>query len=270
MITTSQSIDTLSEPLLRSPSDDDGKISKRRSKKRMHPKLVMFCFISAVVLERLAYYSLLGNLAIYVTTVLRWNADATLALTLLFTGLTWISCFLGGFLGDATYGRMNTIVIGLLFYFVGYLCLPFLSWVVHYDNGYSGTNPLNVVWFVAALLLISFGEGCFKSNMSPFGADQQPQSDSRNVENFFSCYYWAINLGSLLGYGPVVLLQDRKGFVFGYAVPAGLLLLALMLFSLPMRRGYVANNPTPNMVLKVYRILKEARLKRKRNTDITR
>ena len=277
MTTTAESIDSLSEPLLRSPDEREGTSAakRRRTKNASNQKFVMCCVITAVILERLAYYSLLGNLAVYATTVLRWNAAATLSVTLLFTGLTWLSCFLGGYFGDAVFGRMNTIIIGLIVYFIGFLCLPFLSWIVNSKDATVDEKhkPLNVVWFVVALLLISLGEGCFKSNMSPFGADQQPEDDGNKIENFFSYYYWAINLGSLLGFGPVIYLQDREGFIPGYAVPAGLLLLALIVFMLPRRNGYSANKPAPNITLKVYRIIKEAWAKKKRkrgNEDISR
>lgn len=275
MITTTDSVETLNEPLLRSPNEGQRFAASKRKVPARNQRFVMFCVILAVVLERLAYYSLLGNLAVYVTTVLKWDPDKTLTLTLMFTGFTWISCFIGGYLGDATFGRMNTITIGLIVYFLGFLCLPFISWLVE-NNETLGKKPFTVLWFVITLLLISFGEGCFKSNMSPFGADQgqshHGHHHDKKMENFFSYYYWAINLGSLLGYGPVVYLQDREDFVYGYAVPAGFLLVALVFF-LSAKRHYASNKPSSNMILKVYRIVKEAKAKKKmakRNSDSSR
>jgi len=270
MISSGDSIDTLNEPLLSRPGNDNQtEATKRRTKTGSSSKFTMFCIITAVVLERLAYYSLLGNLVIYTSTVLRWGATATLALTLTFTGFTWLSCLLGGYFGDVVFGRKNAITLGLIVYFIGFMFLPFLTWLV--DNGLQdadnydgdGTQPLYVIWFILALLLVSLGEGCFKSNMSPFGADQQSKYDKNGIENFFSYYYWAINLGSLVGFGPVVYLQDKRGFTYGYAVPAGLLLVALFFFMLPGNAGYIISKPAPKIMVKVYNIIKEAYGKKK-------
>ena len=269
MISSGDSIDTLNEPLLSKPGNNNGaEDTRRRTKTRSNSRFIMFCIITAVVLERLAYYSLLGNLVVYTSTVLRWDATATLALSLTFTGFTWLSCLLGGYFGDVVFGRRNTITMGLIVYFIGFMFLPFLTWIV--DNGRQdadhdhrdGRQPLYVIWFILALLLVSLGEGCFKSNMSPFGADQQSKYDKNGIENFFSYYYWAINLGSFLGYGPVVFLQDRKDFTFGYAVPAGLLLVALLFFMLPGNAGYIISKPAPKIMVKVYNIIKEAHSKK--------
>ena len=264
MITTDSPVEALNEPLLSCVNQDEGtSATRRRIRCRSRSKFATFCIITPVVLERLAYYSLLGNLVVYTSTVLHWSSEATLATSLTFTGCTWLSCLLGGYFGDVVFGRMNTIAMGLIIYFIGFLCLPFLSWVVQGDDQ-DGKYPLNVLWFILALFFISMGEGCFKSNMSPFGADQQSKhEDKSRTENFFSYYYWAINLGSLLGYGPVVFLQDQKNFIYGYSVPAGLLLVALLVFLLPRTSGYTVNKPAPNITVKVYKILKEAWGRRK-------
>lgn len=234
------------------------------------PNFVMFCVLTSVVLERLAYYSLVGNLAIYLTTFLLWSPPETVATTLVFTGMTWISCFIGGMLGDAYFGRRNTIVVGLIGYFFGFLCMPFISSVVNENDVNEGGRSQGIaIWFILALLFVSLGEGCFKSNMSPFGADQRPRSTDK-VDSFFSYFYWAINIGSFLGFGPVIFLQDRKGYIFGYSVPIGCLLLALLIFSLPMRKHYFSQPPAPNVVKKVYRIIRQARKNQKNHRPITR
>ena len=234
------------------------------------PNFVMFCVLTSVVLERLAYYSLLGNLSIYLTTVLLWSPSGTVATTLVFTGMTWISCFIGGMLGDAYFGRRNTILVGLIGYFFGFLCLPFISSIVKDHDPYHKGRLTGIdIWFILALLFVSLGEGCFKSNMSPFGADQRPRSTDK-MDSFFSYFYWAINIGSFLGYGPAIFLQDRKGFVYGYSVPTGCLLLALMIFSLPMRRHYYSQPPAPNVIKKVYRIIRQAKKNQKKHTQVAR
>ena len=257
MIVAAESTESLTTPMLGGSGQPLSQQAYIRGKKR--GKFPGFCILVSVVLERLAYYSLLGNLVVYLTTVLNWNSASTLATTLLFTGFTWISCFLGGMSGDAMYGRMNTICLGLILYFMGYLCLPFITFVV--EPGNDGSSPFIVLWLFAALILISIGEGCFKSNMSPFGADQV---DNENKNKFFNFYYWAINVGSFLGFGPVVYLQETKNFIYGHALPAGCLLLALTFFMLPRSVGYISNPPAPNIIKKIVQVIREARRNRKK------
>ena len=274
MITRRDSEEALQEPLLKCSKNDAGTAAtRRRGNKGRNSTFVMVCIMAAVVLERLAYYSLLGNIVIFANTVLGWSPEAALAVNLTFTGCTWLTCLLGGYLGDVVFGRMNTIAIGLIIYFTGFLCLPFLSWVVanngSTDESADGRAPLNIVWFVIALSLISVGEGCFKSNMSPFGADQFAYDcgSTEYLEKFFSYFYWAINLGSFLGFGPVVYLQDRLNFVYGYSLPAAMLLFALSIFLLPRTRGYIVNKPAPNITVKVCKILKEAWSRRRESRN---
>ena len=231
------------------------------------PKLVMFCILLTVVLERLAYYSLLGNLIVYISNVLMWTPSTTVVVTLIFTGLTWISCFIGGLFGDVYFGRFNAICLGLFLYIIGFLCLPFITYVVGKDaSTFSGRQPYIVAWFCIALLLVSLGEGCFKANMSPFGADQLAKCNDERIQRFFSYFYWTINVGSFLGFGPLTYIhQLRNGFIIGYGTAAGCLLLALAIFTLPARRRYVFSSPVQNVLTRAFSIIKEARKNKTKN-----
>ena len=237
--------------------------------RHMNVKFIMACILITVVFERLAYYSLLGNLTVFLNMSLDWSPTEAVTLTLIFSGLTWISCFIGGLLGDAYLGRYKTIIIGLIFYIIGFACLPLIA---HFGGprhveDISGTNPFLVLWLCFALLLISLGEGLFKANMSPFGADQITRSREDKLRSFFSFFYWAINVGSFLGFGGMTFLQLQKTFVIGYAVSAGCLALGGMIFCLPKRESYVLGRPVVNVMKKICHIIKEARKNKNRSRN---
>eukprot|EP00794_Sanderia_malayensis_P013920 gene13920-15372_t len=247
---------------LRATGDTDARETK---------KFPIFCILLTVMLERLAYYSLLGNLVIYVNSALEWSPSTTVILVLTFTGLTWISCFIGGLLGDVYFGRFNTILFGLAAYFVGFLCLPFITYVTKIsgdsDKIAYGRQPYVVVWFCFALLLVSLGEGCFKANMSPFGADQLSKRNDTQMQRFFSYFYWTINIGSFLGFGPMIYLQNWKSFTVGYGVSAGCLLLAGIVFVCPTRKAYFVASKTHNVISTTVHIFKEAWKNRKKSPN---
>ena len=62
-------------------------------------RLAQVCVMVCVALERTSYYGLLGNLAYFLTSKLEYSSARSIELVLVFSGLTWISCFVGGVLG---------------------------------------------------------------------------------------------------------------------------------------------------------------------------
>ncbi len=250
------------------------RVLKANAKDKAIPKFPMFCILLTVLLERVAYYSLLGNLVVYLNSVLDWSPNNTVILTLIFTGITWLSCFIGGILGDAYFGRFGTIIIGLCCYLVGFICLPFITFIAnpadkkdHNDDEAIGRKPFVVIWLCFALLLVSLGEGCFKANMSPFGADQLSRSNDSQMQNFFNGFYWVINIGSFLGFGPMIYLQLHKNFIIGYGTSAGLLLLAILVFILPTRKRYFVAPKVKNVVSQIFHVIKEARKNKEKNQN---
>ena len=81
-----------------------------------------------------------------------------------------------------------------------------------------------------SLLIIFLGVGCFKSNMSPFQADQLRDIQNVELENFFYNYYWANSIGALVGSFPMTYLQEKYGFFIGYLASASLLVILLTFF----------------------------------------
>ena len=255
------SLNSLTEPLMQKQDSERHKIPRKhvlsdRLFAERNKKLAKVCVMLTVTLERTAYYGLLGNLAYFANIFLDYSASESTYLTLGFAALTWISCFIGGILGDAAFGRYKTITIGLVFYIFGYCSL---SIIAHFmtdaeptsiDNSSKGRSKLYVFWFLTSLLCVSFGEGCFKSNMSPFGADQiDSNSDNSEMRSFFNYFYWAINAGSFLGFSLIVWIQIEYGFCTGYIVPCSLIGLATLLFILPRSINYHIVSPKKSVIL---------------------
>lgn len=265
------SVNSLTQPLLRSgtesvPSSHGSKNKLNESLfGEQNKKIAKACIMLTVVLERAAYYGLVGNLAYFANAFLDYTSTESITVALVFSGMTWLSCFTGGVFGDAVFGRFKTILVGLVCYVLGYVSLATLGHVTeHNDDSIKGKGrePLYVVWFTLSLLFISLGEGCFKANMSTFGADQVDTTQQCEMRTFFNYFYWSINIGSFIGFSLLAWIQQRYNFCTGYIVPCVLLFLAILIFVIPRRRNYHVQSPKHN-VLRIVKICWYAMKKRR-------
>lgn len=85
----------------------------------------------------------------------------------------------------------------------------------------KATDNQSAFLFVA-LALIALGTGGIKPCVSSFGADQFDEADEKEAQkkySFFNWFFFAINMGALLGITILVYIQDKKGFGWGFGVP---------------------------------------------------
>jgi len=88
---------------------------------------------------------------------------------------------------------------------------------------------------MVGLFLIAFGTGGIKPCVSAFGGDQfiRPQQD-KQLEQFFSVFYFAVNAGSLISTFLTPILRedvhcfgDDSCFPLAFGLPAALMLVAI-------------------------------------------
>lgn len=78
------------------------------------------------------------------------------------------------------------------------------------------------LFLYGALALIALGTGGIKPCVSTFGADQFDENDQKEVQKkyaFFNWFFFAINMGALLGITVLVYIQDNYGWVWGFGIP---------------------------------------------------
>lgn len=169
---------------------------------------------------------------------------------------------IGGWLADAYLGRYNTIYGSSLLYVAGTIVLTGVSFK------YKGTATLKAwpdsphshalrrLYFVFALVMIAFGTGGIKANVSPFGADQVEQEGPRAVQTFFNWFYWFINVGSLISFTVVVYIQEY-GLFYGYLITTGTMFLATITFVLG-RNKYLNKPPGGSQLSETVKIIHNA------------
>ncbi|CAN1824171.1 Protein NRT1/ PTR FAMILY 8.1 [Linum perenne] len=89
-----------------------------------------------------------------------------------------------------------------------------------------------------ALALIALGTGGIKPCVSSFGADQFDESDPGEEMKkyaFFNWFFFAINMGALLGITLLVYLQIKEGWAWGFGVPTAAMLLSVVILAIGFR-----------------------------------
>lgn len=147
----------------------------------------------SVVLERLAFYALVGNLVLFLNSQpFTWESYHAMNASFYFLGLSFVTSLFGGWLADSVFGRFKAIIVALVIYIVGYAFMPLLTPKVdsngiylpdvcrinnsnHSDSNSNDKNPFDekCAWLIYIVLtVIAVGNGSFKANIAPFGADQ--------------------------------------------------------------------------------------------------
>lgn len=222
----------------------------------------LFCVIAAVLLERITYYGVLANLIVFLTYLnIPWSH--AIVYVFVFTGMAWLMSTFGGFIGDVISGRYNAIWGSLLIYIGGAVVLVT---VAYFQNFLEGKYQTFVkVLCLISLFIISIGEGAYKANISAFGAEQVEVHNDNVYRNYFNWYYWSINLGSFIAYSGIAYFQLKENFFSGFLIPLSCIFLATVVFCCG-RRYYFINSPT-GYFKKVYQIIKEARSRRRQDTN---
>jgi POT family proton-dependent oligopeptide transporter len=130
----------------------------------------------------------------------------------------WLLALLGGYIADRLIGQQRAVLLGGVLIMIGNATLI------------SGSREI----FFLGLLIIVFGIGLLKPNVSAIVAQLYPEGGSRRDAGF-SIFYMGINLGSTLGSLLVPLVGAAYGWHVGFSLPAVGMLLGLVQF-LMMRR----------------------------------
>jgi len=143
--------------------------------------------------ERLCYYGFSGSLVYFFQNDLALtNAEAINAFQL-WSGCVYVTPLVGGYIADVYLGRYRTLLVFSGFYLLGLLLFIFGAVP-------SAINPSLVF---TAMYVIAMAAGGIKPNASTIGADQfdtrYPQ-DKAEAAQFFSFFYFSINLGALVSY----------------------------------------------------------------------
>lgn len=169
-----------------------------------------------------------------------------------------------GWLADAKLGRYKTIHIAICVSTVAHVILVAASApsvIVHPNNSLGA--------FVIGMLTLCVGTGMFKANVSPLLAEQNHdrrmyvktlKSGERVIVDpavtntrIFLYFYFAINVGSLVGQISMVYVELYVGFWLAFLLPTILFAICPVIL-LVMKKKYTLSPPTGSVLSKFFKM----------------
>ncbi len=169
-----------------------------------HPRGLMTLFFTEMW-ERFTYYGMRALLVLFLADSVRggFGLDDKTATAIygLYISVSYILCLPGGWIADRLIGARRAVFHGGILIAVGNLLLA------------VGNTPST---FYGGLIVIAFGVGLLKPNVSAMVADLYPEGGGRRDAGF-TIFYMGINLGAFLG--PIVTgwLAVKYGWQAGFA-----------------------------------------------------
>lgn len=134
-----------------------------------------------------------------------------------YAGLVYFTPIIGGWVADRLLGAKRTVMIGVLLMSAGHLAMSFYS------------------TFLLALLLLIFGSGFLKGNISAQVGALYPKGDESMRSRGFTIFSTGICIGAASGPFVTGLVAAFYGWHAGFAVSAALMLVALVAYALGQR-----------------------------------
>ncbi len=217
-----------------------------------HPKGLFLLFVTEMW-ERFSYYGMRALLVLYASAAthavnpgLGWAEPQALRLYGWYTGLTYLTPLLGGWLADNFIGQRKAVIIGGIVMALGQFTLAspldLLGTAPAWSASLVGIAfPETPTSFYVGLLGLIIGNGFFKPNISTMVGDLYPQGDARR-DGAFTIFYMGINTGAFLA--PLVCSTLGEDPAYGWRVgflAAGIGMCLSVIIQLVFAQRYIGN-----------------------------
>ena len=166
-----------------------------------HPKGLGVLFATEMW-ERFNFYGMRALLTLFLAKALLLGEQDASLIYGGFLGLSYLTPMLGGYISDKYLGNRNCIILGGLTMAIGQFLL-FTS-----ASTFASNLDLAKTFMWLALLVIVFGNGFFKPNISSMVGQLYPVEQKSKLDSAFTIFYMGINVGALLGQTICPLLGD--------------------------------------------------------------
>lgn len=196
-----------------------------------HPKGLWVLF-STEMWERFNFYGMRAILSLFMVNALMLGESNASIIYGGFLALCYLTPLLGGFIADKYLGNRYCIMLGGTLMAIGQLLLFYSA--ISFSTSLESSKAI----FWLGLLVIIFGNGFFKPNISSMVGSLYPASQKTKLDSAFTIFYMGINIGALLSQYFVPLIADVKVngvqdpyvFKWGYLMAAIAMLLGTFIF----------------------------------------
>lgn len=187
--------------------------------KEKHPngfKLLLF----SELWERFAFYSLQSILILFMSRALGFSDDEAFLLFACFQALLLLTPVIGGYVADKYLGIKQSIYVGGVLFFLGYLSLvfPFL-WT-----------------FYLGLSIVAVANGFFKPNMMTILGELYSGPKDHRREAGYTLFYMGMNIGATLPPIFIGMLVSKINWESGFLTAVVGIVIALGVFYLGRRQ----------------------------------
>ncbi|PIM99209.1 H+/oligopeptide symporter [Handroanthus impetiginosus] len=192
------------------------------------------------VAERLAFFAIAVNMVAYLVREMHQSLPDAATHVTDWIGAAYVLTLLGAFIADAYLGRFLTIILFSCIYAVGMVLLTLSASIASLRPPHCTKKPCirassgQTAFIYCALALIALGTGGIKPCVSSFGADQFDESDPDEAHKkyaFFNWFFFAINMGALLGITLLVYIQVKFGWAWGFGVPTAIMIVSILILA---------------------------------------
>src|SRR5882672_10177355 len=174
--------------------------------------------------ERFSYYGLRPLLVLFMSAALAqggfgMDRGQAAAIVGIYGASVYLASLPGGWIADRLLGLRRAIMTGAVLISCG-----------HISIGLSSFAHSKVPFFMG-LVLIVFGTGLLKPNISAIVGDLYPEGGARRDAGF-SIFYMGINIGAFFGQIVTGLLGEKFGWHFGFGAAGVGMLIGLATFAL--------------------------------------
>lgn len=184
-----------------------------------HPAGLFILFFTEMW-ERFSYYGMRALLTVFLITEIskggwEWsNADA-MRLYAWYTGLVYLTPLIGGLIADKLTGFRKAILLGALIMTLGHASMAF--------------EMVNPTFFYIGLVLMIFGNGLFKPNISSMVGNLYPDTSSKKDAGY-TIFYMGINAGAFLGMLLCGYIGEKIGWHYGFGLAGVFMLFGMLQF----------------------------------------
>ncbi|PPQ64967.1 hypothetical protein CVT24_008155 [Panaeolus cyanescens] len=188
---------------------------------------------------------------------------ASTGITTFFSFWSYVTPLIGAYIADTYLGRFKTICIAVFIALIGHIIL-IISAVPGVIEGHGAIGA-----FIVAIIIMGFGTGLFKSNISPLVAEQYrrtklfvittPKGErvivdpTLTVSRVYMYFYLFINIGALIGQISMSYSEKFVGFYLAYTLPTVVFLLCPIILWVGRNR-YHRTPPTGSVLATAIRI----------------
>lgn len=155
-----------------------------------HPK-GLYVLFATEMWERFNYYGMRAILVLFLTKALFFDKVLASQVYGSYTGLSYLTPLLGGYIADRYWGNNRSIIAGGLVMAIGEFVLFFCG---HFYENPALATPL----FYTGLGFMIAGNGFFKPNISSMVGQLYSKGDSK-IDSAYTIFYMGINTGGALG-----------------------------------------------------------------------